>query len=115
MDNSNNFSAKSDKNILQLFGNYIREQRIRQNKTQQQLSSDAGINRTTLVQFENGGGGTLGTFVQLLRALDCLYVLKEFELAPLVSPLQIAKLQIQTRKRVRNKGSQSDDPSKSDW
>ena len=71
------------------------------NKTQQQLASTAGVNRSTIVQLEKGGGGTLLTFIQVLRALDLLPLLKFFEVKETISPLQLAKLDKQKRLRAR--------------
>jgi len=94
MDKNNiNLNQSSDKAIIALLGNYIKETRLRQNKTQQELAESAGINRSTLVQIESGGGGGLITFVQILRALDQLQVFKNFEITEQISPLLLAKIQ----------------------
>ncbi|MEI9959144.1 MAG: helix-turn-helix transcriptional regulator [Ferruginibacter sp.] len=84
--------AMSDPAILGAFGNFIQQTRLQQNKTQQQVAVAAGINRSTMVQIENGGGGTLLSFIQILRALGQLQVLQNFEVTQLLSPLQLAKI-----------------------
>ena len=105
-----NINAKSDKVILEQMGNWLKETRLRLNKTQQDLAEAAGINRSTLIQMESGGGGGLLTFVQIVRALDELSVFKNFEIAESISPLLLAK--IQRRKRQRASGNQKMDTSK---
>lgn len=90
----------SDKAVLELIGTYLKETRLRQNKTQQELAEAAGINRSTLVQIESGGGGGLLTFVQIMRALDQLAVFKNFEISEQISPLLLAKLQRNKRQRA---------------
>lgn len=101
MENSNtSIVAMSDKALLQLLGNYIKESRIRQNKTQQEVAVTAGINRSTLVQIEGGGGGHMLTFIQILRAIDQLYILKSFEIENQISPVALAKLQLAKRQRA---------------
>jgi transcriptional regulator with XRE-family HTH domain len=90
----------SDKALLELIGVYLKETRLRQNKTQQELAEAAGINRSTLVQLESGGGGGLLTFVQIMRALEQLAVFKNFEISEQISPLLLAKMQRNKRQRA---------------
>lgn len=90
----------SDKALLELIGTYLKETRLRQNKTQQELAEAAGINRSTLVQIESGGGGGLLTFVQIMRALDQLSVFKNLEISEQISPLLLAKMQRNKRQRA---------------
>ena len=95
-----NINAISDKAILQVLGNFIKQQRLRQNKTQQEIAEAAGINRSTQAQLEAGGGGNMLSFIQSIRAIDQLSVLKNFELNELISPILLAKM----RKKERQRG-----------
>ena len=97
----------SDKALLELIGSYLKETRLRQNKTQQELAEAAGINRSTLVQMESGGGGGLLTFVQIMRALDQLSVFKNFEIEDQISPLLLAKMQRNKRQRASSTSKNS--------
>jgi len=63
---NNNWYAMSDPAILEVLGNFIKQTRLQQNKTQQQVAEAAGINRSTMGQVENGGGDTLLSFIQIL-------------------------------------------------
>lgn len=93
----------SDSAVLGALGNFVRETRLRQNKTQEDVASAAGIERMTLVRFEKGEGGTLATFIRLLRSLQQFHVLSQFIIPSQISPLQLAKLEQEKRKRARGK------------
>ena len=45
--------AMSEPALLELLGKFIQQTRLQQNKTQQQVATAAGINRSTMVQIEN--------------------------------------------------------------
>lgn len=107
--------AMSDPAILGLLGKYIQQTRLQQNKTQQQVATAAGINRSTIVQIENGGGGTMISFVQILRALEQLPILEYFEVKQQISPLQLAKLEQNKRQRASAKKESQIKKTKSDW
>jgi transcriptional regulator with XRE-family HTH domain len=51
----------SDQALLELLGKFIQQTRLQQNKTQQRVATTARINRSTLLQIENGSGGTWKT------------------------------------------------------
>lgn len=72
--------AISNSALLEQLGDFIQHTRLQQNKTQQQVATDAGINRSTMVQIENGGGGTLLSFIQILRVLEQLQLFQHFEI-----------------------------------
>lgn len=99
-----NYTQMSDGALLAHIGNFIKRTRVEQNKTQAQLAEISGLNRWTISQIENGESITLSSLIQILRALDCLYVLEEFNFSEEISPLEYARLKKQqTRERVRNK------------
>ncbi len=107
--------AISDPAILGVLGNFIRQTRLQQNKTQQQVAAAAGINRSTIVQVENGGGGTMLSFIQILRALEQLQLFQSFEIRQQLSPLQLAKIDQKKRQRASNKKAAGTEKPKSDW
>ncbi len=86
--------------LLVQIGNVVKEMRINQNKTQQNLADACGINRTTYTQIENGKGSSMLHFIQVLRALDALYLLKNFEVQMQISPIALAKMQLKKRQRA---------------
>ena len=105
--------SMSDIAILESLGAFIKQERLQQNKTQQQAAQAAGINRSTLIQIENGRGGTLLSFIQILRALEQLQLFQSFEVRKQFSPLQLAK--IEQNKRIRASKRQIPTKRKSDW
>lgn len=99
----NNINSLSDNAIVGMMGRFIKHHRLEQNKTQAQLAEEAGINRSTLVEFEKGMRANIITFIQLLRALNLLYVLKQFQIQPQISPIQMAEIEQSKRKRASAK------------
>ena len=111
-----NYTQMSDGAIVAQIGGFIKHTRGQQNKTQAQLAEVSGLNRWTISQIENGESITLSSLIQILRALDCLYVLNEFNYSDEISPLEYAKLKKQqTKKRVRNKKKDKDSKDELGW
>lgn len=69
----------SDKAIMKSIGEFIKLQRTKQNKTQEQLAKKAGIARSTLCLLEDGGNVGMVVFIRILRALKLLGLLNEFK------------------------------------
>jgi transcriptional regulator with XRE-family HTH domain len=105
----------SDVAIVRQIGNYIKHVRLQQSKTQAQLSNIAGLNRWTISQIENGDSITLTSLIQVLRALDSLYVLNQFEVTDEISPLEYAKLKKRKKERVRNKPNKTKNKDNPGW
>ena len=103
----------SDKAIITAIGEYLKQQRLTKNKTQAQIAEDAGINRWTLSNIENGKAVTLASLIQILRSLDLLSILYIFRIEKQISPLELTKAEKQKRQRVRNVNSNS--KVKSEW
>ena len=92
--------SMSDEAVLSTLGEQLRQIRLNQNYTQQQLADRAGVSRSTVSELENGGSASLLTLVQVLRALNKLELLNAFATQASVSPLQIARLKGKTRRRA---------------
>jgi transcriptional regulator with XRE-family HTH domain len=108
-----NWYAMSDKSLAEHIGQFIREKRLEQNKTQDTLAMAAGISRSTLSILEKGEPVTLATLLQVLRVLEQLEVLDVFTIQSVISPIQLAKLEAKKRKRAR--GDAPSSPSQSNW
>jgi len=104
----------SDPAIVEVLGNFVQKTRLNQNKTQQVVSETAGINRSTLVQMEKGRGGTLLSFIQVLRALEQLHLFEMFEIKQEISPLKLAEIEMKKRKRASKK-TLPDNKTESTW
>jgi transcriptional regulator with XRE-family HTH domain len=92
----------SDDTLALKVGNFIKHQRLQQNKTQEWVAEAAGISRSTLSLLERGETVTLATLIQVLRVLDQLQVMEVFEIQQSISPLALAKAEKQKRKRASN-------------
>jgi transcriptional regulator with XRE-family HTH domain len=105
--------SMSDKALAAHIGAFIKHQRLEQNKTQEVVSHEAGISRSTLSLLERGEAVTLATLIQVLRVLDQLHIMDAFIVRQRISPLALAKAELEKRKRARNTKTQ--DPETSDW
>ncbi len=105
----------SDKALMDCIGTFVRHHRIEQNKTQDQLATDAGISRSTLSLLERGETVTVATLIQVLRVLNQLHVLSSFEVKQTLSPLALAKLQKAKRQRARSTPKKSQGQDNTDW
>lgn len=113
MDN-NNIYAYSDNSLLMQLGEFLKSERLKLNKTQQEIADAAGIDRTTVSLIENGKGGNMLTFIQLLRAIGQLPLLSHFKSYQQISPLLLAANEKNVRYRA-TKSSSKKNTNKSDW
>ncbi len=105
--------SMTDKNVSELLGLFVRHHRLNQNRTQAEVSKDAGISRSTLSLLEKGEVVTIQTLIQVLRVLNLLDVFGSFKVDEQVSPILLAKMQ--AKKRLRSRGKNDSEAFKSDW
>lgn len=102
----------SDKTLCEHIGQFIKKNRMRVNKTQDELSYDAGISRSTLSLLEKGETVTLSTLIRVLRSLDQLSLMEAFETYNPISPLALLKKEktanIRQRVRKQKKNTNTD-------
>ena len=108
-----NWVSMSDKALAEHIGAFVKDHRLEQNKTQEALANAAGISRSTLSLLERGEAVTLASLIQVLRVLDQLQVMEAFVLQKTISPLALAKIEQEKRKRAS--GKKKNDSEKSDW
>lgn len=114
MGNTNtNWVAMSDIAIVSKIGEYIKNERLNNNKTQAQLADEAGINRWTISQIENGEAITMISLIQIMRALNILHLLEIFSVKQEISPIELAKMEQNKRQRARNTDNENN--KQSDW
>lgn len=113
---NHNFLQMTDAAIMDSIEHFIKRTRIDHNKTQAQLAKEAGLNRWTLSQIENGGSINLSSLIMILRALNSLHILSEFAYLEEISPFEFVKFKKQQkRQRVRNKTSNAVDKPDLGW
>ncbi len=105
---NNNWTAMSDNTIMGAIGEFIKQKRLQENKSQSQLAKEAGLNRWTLGQIENGESITLTSLIQILRVLNLLHLLDIFTIDDKISPIEYAKMKEKKRLRARNKNTNPD-------
>jgi transcriptional regulator with XRE-family HTH domain len=100
-------SEYTDDSLSRMIGVFVKQQRVYQNKTQDDLAKSAGISRSTLSLLEKGEGGTLTTLLRVLRVLNKLDFIDFFKAKKQVSPIALAKLEKTERQRVRKNDKNS--------
>lgn len=107
--------SMTDRVIVTHICSQLRQLRLDQNMTQEQLSERSGLGRATISRIEKGQAVSLLTLVQLLRALNSLNLLDAFQrVTPEISPLQLLKERKPERYRASGKRHVSD-KGPSEW
>lgn len=108
--------VKTEGEMLRELGQFLQQERLRQNITQQELALKSGLGRRTITQLENGNGGTLSSLLQLLYSLQRQDVWEIFAENRIPSPLLMAKLIKSPPKRARKrKVQQATDIKPIEW
>jgi len=105
----------SDKALTETIGAFIKHHRISQNKTQEEVSNDAGISRSTLSLLERGETVTLRTFIQVLRVLDLFRVMESFTINAKISPIELARQEREKRQRASTKKNREKPENEEPW
>lgn len=114
MENTNlKWTSMTDKSIITAIGQYLKNERLKQNKTQTKTAEIAGVNRWTISQIEKGEAISLNSLIQILRALNLLDILDMFNIETQISPIELAKLERKKRQRASSKNE--DQQKDSEW
>lgn len=93
--------SMSDPAIVKELCGILKQVRLQQNITQEQLAEKAGLSRSAISKMETGKSAVeLLTVIQVLRALQQLHLLDNWKIAATVSPLLVAKLSAKGRLRA---------------
>ena len=114
---SPNWYSMSDPAIVTDLCNSLKQIRLQQNLTQEQLAEKAGLSRSAISEMENGRAAvSLMTIIQVLRALQQFHWLDTWKAGAAVSPLQVAKNTAKGRMRASGKMSgRKTDKEESRW
>lgn len=99
-------------------GARLQAHRLNQNLSQAELAAATGLARKTITNLETGHGGTLVTFIAVLRGLGLLGQLEAFIPAPGPSPIQLVKLAGKQRRRATGRRKVPDalaEPAPKPW
>lgn len=104
MELNRNISQMYTIEIVAMLGKRFKDYRIGCDMTQQEVSDMSGVSVVTIRKFENGhlSNITLGTFIELLRAIDFMQGLDDVLPEIPISPYELEKIQQGKRKRVRH-------------
>ncbi|HUH72815.1 MAG TPA: helix-turn-helix transcriptional regulator [Chitinophagales bacterium] len=94
----------SDQAIMKRIGKFIQHKRLEKNLSQEEVSQQAVMSRSTLSLMERGQNITISNLIKVLRTLDALYVLDTFEIIQNISPMILAEADSKKRKRARKSG-----------
>lgn len=98
--------SMSDPAIVKELCGILKQVRLQQNITQEQLAEKAGLSRSAISKMETGRSTIeLLTLIQVLRVLQQFHLLDTWKVSANLSPLQMAKLT--GKGRVRASGSNS--------
>ncbi len=115
-ENSYNiWSSMTDKALVESIGAFVKNHRLNQNRSQDDVATSAGISRSTLSLLERGEKISLGSLIRVLRILDLLYVMDVFKVTDEISPLDYAKLKKKKRQRARKKNAPLGADEGSEW
>jgi transcriptional regulator with XRE-family HTH domain len=99
--------AKTDAELLKELGRRLKQKRINNNLTQQELAAAIGISKDQLSKIERTGKTTLSTLVAISRKFNLLQQLLAIYENPELTPMQKYEIEQKTaklkteRKRVK--------------
>lgn len=108
------WSEMSDKALIAQIGAFVQHHRLKQNRSQAEVSKAAGLSRSTLSLLERGEKINLISLIQILRVLDLLHVMQSFEFSTEISPMAYAKMRREERQRASGSGSVNE-PDSEEW
>jgi transcriptional regulator with XRE-family HTH domain len=114
-NSSRDWYSMSDPAIVKELCSILRQVRLQQNITQDQLAEQAGLSRSAISKMETGKSTVeFLTLIQVLRSLQQLHLLDPWQVSATVSPLLMAKLKAKSRKRASGAMAQTD-KEESEW
>jgi transcriptional regulator with XRE-family HTH domain len=94
------FYSMSDSTLVKEICSGLKQMRLNENISQEELAKRSGLNRVTISRMESGRAVTLLTLVQTLRALNRLDVIRAFMEEPVISPLKMFEIQEKYRRKA---------------
>lgn len=98
-----NWYAMTDALVVKTLCASLKQMRLNQNLSQDDLATRSGLSRITISRMETGKAINLLTMVQVMRALGKLDLLNYLNVEPEISPLQV----MEERSKFRKKASPS--------
>ena len=105
----------TDRAVLAELGDRIARLRLQRNQTQQQLATEAGVSKRTVIRLENGESSQLTNLIRVVRALGLLGNLDTLIPPPLASPIEQLRSRAQERRRASPSVRKSGPSTKWTW
>lgn len=96
------FELSTPQEILKEFARRVKEERIRQNKTQEIISKRVGIGLATYQRFENSGQIKFESFISILVVLGKVQELSSVLIGPAFSPKALFTTPSKKRQRAKS-------------
>lgn len=109
-----NFYTLSDKYIEKELGQRIKALRLQKNITQKELAEATTLSLNSIKALESGHS-KLATLIAVLRELGALEQLDNFIPETSISPIQLARMQGQVRKRASGERLKVREQDKPQW
>lgn len=98
-------SSNTPEEMEIMFGQQLRELRLRRNIDQRQFAEQAGVALNAVKNLENGRGATLTSLVKVLRALGRADWLETLAPTVTISPMQMLKAKQPRQRASKSKGT----------
>ncbi|MCR4878623.1 MAG: helix-turn-helix domain-containing protein [Bacteroidales bacterium] len=102
-----NIYMLSDKMIPRRIGNQLKQTRLRQNITQQNLAEETGVSLSSIKKIEKGEIGSFDTWLRVLRILGLLDALQPLVNEPQPSPSEYYEMVHSSAKKIRKRAAGS--------
>ncbi|MDR1974825.1 MAG: helix-turn-helix domain-containing protein [Bacteroidales bacterium] len=99
----NQVYVKTDGDILSEIGEYLRQRRINDNLTQQELADKVGISKDQLSKIERTGKTSLATLISISRKFNLLDQLLDVYKMPELTPIQKYEIEQKIKKIKTNR------------
>lgn len=93
--------SNSNKELVRMWGEKLKEYRLEENLSQSGLAEKAGMGRNSIAEIEKGRNFSVGSLIAILRVLNRLESLEHFfkKRTPELSPMEIFEREQNKRKR----------------
>lgn len=105
----------SDRALLKIMGQKIKQLRLGANLSQKALAERCGLSDFSISQIENGKNTSVLSLLMVLRALKELDMLNRFFEEELISPIAYAEVMRKGRKPQRIRKSNTQTKTESEW
>ena len=102
-------NSKPVHTLMHDLGSRLERFRLSQNLRQEDVAREAGVSRITVGKLEGGDGGSLDTFLRVMRALGL-----GDRILDLVPDASLSPMQVKTERTTQRRRARRPDPDKAD-